>query len=80
MGGLKAPCLDEFQDVFYHLFWGNIVREMNDLVWDMVNEAGSLSWLNSTHIVLIPMVQNPESVSQFRPISLCNYSYKGSCE
>lgn len=35
-----------------------------------------LETLNHTHLVLIPKVSHPESIDQFRPIGLCNFSYK----
>lgn len=32
--------------------------------------------INYILIALIPKVQNPENVNEFRPISLCNVVYK----
>lgn len=76
MGGLKASGPDGFQGIFYQSFWENIVVDVNELVFALVDGNIIPSRLNSTHIVLIPKVPNLESVSQFQPISLCNYSYK----
>lgn len=76
IGGMEAPCPDGFQGIFYHSYWDIIVKDVNELIEDLMNGRQNLIRLNATHVVLIPKVQNPENVNLSRPISLCNYSYK----
>lgn len=52
------------------------MKDVNELIEDLMNNKQNPNQINATHIVLISKVQNPENVSQFRPISLYNYSYK----
>ena len=51
----------------------------NDLtasILSCLKDGSLLKKINHTDICLIPKVQNPESVKNFRPISLCNVVYK----
>lgn len=41
-----------------------------------LNTGTFLSSLNHTHATLIPRKKNPKIVAEYRPISLCNVSYK----
>lgn len=46
------------------------------MVKDFFKNKTSLRLINHTDIALIPKVENPEVVSNYGPISLCNVSYK----
>ncbi|XP_030930869.1 uncharacterized protein LOC115956706 [Quercus lobata] len=76
MAPLKAPGPDGMLPLFYQNFW-DLVR--GDVIHDVLGflNSGSLpNSLNHTFITLIPKIKNPEFVTQYRPISLCNVLYK----
>ena len=52
---------------------GNSVREEVENVF-LTRKVPD--YLNKTHIVLIPKIQGPETIGNYRPISLCNSIYK----
>lgn len=76
IGDLKAPGPDGLHAIFYKCFWNMLGGDLEDEVLQAVNSATIPEGWNDTTIVLIPKVTNPEKITQFRPISLCNVVYK----
>jgi hypothetical protein len=73
---LKAPGPDSLHAVFYKRFWEMLGDDLIKEVLHAVNNISVPEGWNNTTIVFIPKVDNPEKVTQFRPISLCNVVYK----
>ena len=76
MAPLKAPGPDGMLPLFYHIYWSDIGMDITQAVLSCLNSGSLLKSKNHTFITLIPKVKNPERVSEFRPISLCNVIYK----
>ena len=76
MGSLKAPGPDGFHAAFYQRNWATMSNDITRMCLRILNEGQPVDELNATLICLIPKVQNPTRVSDYRPISLCNVLYK----
>jgi hypothetical protein len=76
IGDLKAPGPDGLHAIFYKRFWDMLGDDLIKEVLNAVNNISVPDGWNSTTIVMIPKIDNPDKVSQFRPISLCNVVYK----
>ena len=72
----KAPGPDGLHAGFYQHFWLVVKNSICNEVKGIFDKGCVLSYLNETWISLIPKCQNPEALSNYRPISLCNSVYK----
>ena len=76
IGGMKAPGPDGLHAIFFKRFWHILGDELTDEVLEAVHNRKIPTGWNQTNIVLIPKVDSPEVITQYRPISLCNVVYK----
>jgi hypothetical protein len=72
----KAPGPDGMSSFFYQKYWHIVGNSVSHVVLSVLNSGNILRKINLTHISLIPKKKNPERISDFRPISLCNVVYK----
>jgi hypothetical protein len=76
IGDLKAPGPDGMPAIFCKKFWHILGEKVQTEVLAVLNGGDMPSGWNETTIVLIPKVKNPEKLTEYLPISLCNVIYK----
>ena len=76
MYSLKSPGPDGMPPLFYQHFWPKICVMVTSTVLAFLNLGIIAPNFNHTHIFLIPKCKEPKSVTDYRPISLCNVVYK----
>ncbi|CAL1383991.1 unnamed protein product [Linum trigynum] len=76
MGGMKAPGKDGFHAAFFQKSWNNVGADFYDHLVACFRNPDRIRMCNDTLLVLLPKVDFPKLITQFRPIGLCNVSYK----
>ena len=75
MAPMKAPGPDGMPPLFFQHFWPMIEGDVTHSMLSWLNLGTLPHPVNHTFITLIPKKKNPSSVSEYRPISLCNVLY-----
>jgi hypothetical protein len=76
LGSFKAPGPDGFTALFYKKYWTHISKDILACVRHFFQNHHLLQELNHTFITFVPKKTGSHFVHHFRPISLCNISYK----
>lgn len=76
MNPTKAPGPDGMSAIFFQKYWFVVGNDVVAVCLEFLNGNGSVAVLNRTLIALIPKVQDPKMVTEYRPIRLCNVIYK----
>lgn len=76
MDPYKAPGGDGLPAKFYQANWEVVGKSVCNFVENAFREGCVDQKTNETLLCIIPKIENPERINQFRPISLCNVIIK----
>lgn len=71
----KASGLDGFSTCFFQSNWETVGPTIIDEIQEFFSTGTIPNNINHTHVRLIPRVQSPKKVANYRPIALCNVYY-----
>lgn len=72
----SSPGPDGFNGQFYQTCWEIIIIDVCNFVRAVFGGAYLTKFFTHTNLILIPKMTSPTTLSQLRPISLCNFSSK----
>ena len=72
----KASGLDGMSPLFYQKYWDIVGPCVLDCVLQALNSGIMPRHGNETIICLIPKTKNPQKITEYLPINLCNVLYK----
>ena len=72
----KAPGPDSMSAIFFQKYWDMVGNDIMRLVLNVLNSNMSIVDINRTNFTLIPKINSPSRLFDFRSISLCNVVYK----
>lgn len=73
---LKAHGPDGLYPYFYQNYWNKVGSSVTSFCMEVFSTQQMPPEVNKTYLCLTPKVQHPTSITQYRPISLCNTFYK----
>nr|XP_019069479.1 uncharacterized protein LOC109120276 [Solanum lycopersicum] len=71
IGNDKAPGVDGYNAYFFKYTWQVIKKDIIEAVQSSFTKGKLYKAFNCTLVSLIPKVQNPKSVKEYRPIACC---------
>lgn len=72
----KGPGVDGFPAEFFKIYWKLIGSEVKQAIKDFFDNGKLLKSINCTTITLVPKVNSPTYVKDFRLIACCSTVYK----
>ena len=68
----KTPGPNGMSPFFFQKYWHIVGQDVTSAVLSSLHSGRCLRKMNFTHIVLVPKVNDPQHITEFRPISLSN--------
>lgn len=72
----KAPGPDGYTACFFKMAWNIVGKDFTAAIKYFFSTSELVGGLNATAITLVPKIPNPSSMSDYRPISYYNTTYK----